>query len=150
MRKDIAMELPSINAAILSKFWIINNLLSKRVDNKLSIHGISYTEFLVLSYLHTQQEKQARRADLASHIGLSASGITRMLSPMEKIGLVQKEKNARDARVSLVKLTPAGERILSDAIISVNEVADSIFSTLALDDKQKIAEELANLTERKI
>jgi DNA-binding MarR family transcriptional regulator len=140
------METQSINAAILSKFWIVNNLLSKKVDNKLSLHGISYSEFLVMSYLSRQKDKQARRSDLANHIGLSASGITRMLSPMEKIGLVQKEKNARDARVSLVKLTTAGERILSDSVISVNEVADRIFSTLATKDKQTIAEELSKMT----
>lgn len=144
------METPSMNASILSKFWRVNNLMSKRVDNKLSLHGINYTEYLVMFYLSDQQEKQARRSDLADHIGLSASGITRMLAPMEKIGLVQKEKNARDARVSLVKLTAAGETVLSDATVSVNEVADNIFSTLALKDRKQLSLDLSSLAELKL
>ena len=98
------MEELSIDAKLLGSLWALNNIMSKRVDNKLGLHGINYTEFQVLYYLHKQKDLQARRADLAQSIGLTASGITRMLAPMEKIGLVQKEQNIRDARVSLVKI----------------------------------------------
>ncbi len=118
-----------MNGQLLTSFWTANNFISKKVDNKLSLHGINFTEFLVMLYLNNQDEKQARRSDLAESIGLTASGITRMLAPMEKIGLIQKEKNNRDARVSLVKITEAGERVLGDAMISMNEIAENIFSS---------------------
>lgn len=49
-----------------------------------------------------------RRIDLADSVGLSPSAVTRLLAPMEKPGLVEKEANPRDARVSLVKLSTAG------------------------------------------
>ncbi len=134
------MESPSISTKLLTKIWTANNLMAKRVDSKLGLHGISLTEFLVMLHLYNQKERQARRSDLAEKIGLSASGVTRMLAPMEKIGLVQKEKNPRDARVSLVKLTRTGENILSESMVSVNEIADTIFSEF----KPKTIETLFN------
>ncbi|MDZ7871614.1 MAG: MarR family transcriptional regulator [Rheinheimera sp.] len=48
-----------------------------------------------------------RRSDLVELVGLSPSGITRLLLPLEKIGRVEKERNPRDARVSLVILSEA-------------------------------------------
>jgi len=144
------MDSLSINAELLAKFWISNNFFSKKIDNKLGIHGINYTEFLVMLHLHSQHDKQARRADLAENIGLTASGITRLLTPMEKIGLVRKEKNARDARVSLVKLTAAGERVLSESMISINEIADIIFSNVHPTNKEIILGEISKISSGKI
>ena len=66
--------------------------------------------------------------DLANNIGLTASGITRIVAPMEKIGVVMKELNPRDARVSLVKLTSAGETILGDATLSMKQNSERLLA----------------------
>ena len=139
------MEILSASGQLLANLWTANNFISKKVDQKLGLHGINFTEFIVMFYLYSQKEKQARRADLAENIGLTASGITRMLAPMEKIGLVQKEKNVRDARVSLVKITEAGERVLSESMISINEVADTLFSNFCSENKEILFNEISKL-----
>ena len=56
-----------------------------------------------MSALNEASTHSLKRIDLAEQVGLSASGVTRMLLPMEKIGLISKEEGARDARVSLVQ-----------------------------------------------
>lgn len=104
--------------------------LLKRVDQKLSIHGISFTEYMVIYRLRFAPENTMRRIDLADSIGLTASGVTRLLMPMQKIGLVQKEVNPRDARVSLVKLSDTGKQIFEDASISFGEISDAIMQPL--------------------
>lgn len=76
-----------------------------------------------------------RRIELAESIGLSASGITRLLLPMEKTGLVTKEVNPRDARVSLVKLTKTGKQMFNDSEKSLNQSAETL--TRPLNDKQR-------------
>lgn len=120
---QLVMDLSRLQAKIL-----------KRVDSGLSIHGISFTEFLVMYQLSKAPAKTLRRIDLAEGIGLSASGITRLLIPMEKIGLVKKEENPRDARVSLVRLSNAGAQLLEDASVSFGHSAESIMH--AIDDRQ--------------
>lgn len=108
--------------------------LLKKMDLLLSVHGISFTEFMVMYHLSAAPNKMMRRIDLAESVGLSASGVTRMLNPMEKIKLVQKQVNPRDARVSLVKLSKTGEQVFKEAYISFEKGADSLLQ--ALDSRQ--------------
>lgn len=108
--------------------------LLKKIDLRLSAHGINFTEFMVMYHLNAAPNKTMRRIDLAESVGLSASGVTRLLTPMEKIKLVQKELNPRDARVSLVKLSKVGEQVFKDAFVSFKDSASSLLQ--ALDSKQ--------------
>ena len=107
--------------------WSINSIISKKVDASLgAVHGIGFTEYMVLFHLNNSHNKTMRRIDLANAIGLTASGITRIVSPMEKIGVVEKEQNPRDARVSLVKITSTGEVILSNATFSMEQNSERL------------------------
>ena len=100
---------------LLIKLANLQTRIQKRLSSALAPHGISFTEYLVLFQLNQAPGKTMRRIDLAEKVGLSASGVTRLLNPMQKIGLVKKEENARDARVSLVALTGTGNTIFQDA-----------------------------------
>ena len=124
----------------------LRNLLLKRIEHQLSMHGISYTEFLVLSYLFKATNNRMRRIELAEIVGLSASGITRLLLPMEKIGLVEKESNPRDARVSLVKLTSAGKRVYTDAEMSFNFGAEAATKQLSPKRQDTLKELISKLS----
>lgn len=115
--------------------WENTANISKQMDNSLGmLHGIGLTEYMVLSKLMDAPNKHMRRIDVAKSVGRTASGITRMLIPMEKIGLIEKEVNPRDARVSLVKLTRVGETKLAEATTTLNERSGKILHHL--DDKQ--------------
>ncbi|MFL0796894.1 MAG: MarR family transcriptional regulator [Cellvibrionaceae bacterium] len=116
---------------ISKNLWMTHTMMAKHLDNALgTIHGIGLTEYMVLQALSEAPNNIMRRVDLAESIGRTASGITRMLMPMEKIGLIKKESNKRDARVSLVKLTPAGERLLSDAAVTFEQKSEQLLKNL--------------------
>ncbi|MBC3765274.1 MarR family winged helix-turn-helix transcriptional regulator [Neptunicella marina] len=108
--------------------------LLKPLDRSLSLHGISFTELMVMLTLQQAPQSSMRRIELADAIGLSASGVTRLLLPMEKNHLVEKQQNQRDARVSLVKLTDTGQQILSDALTTFEQSAQK--ATQSLTSKQ--------------
>jgi len=104
--------------------------VTKRIDRSISaLHGIGLTEFTVLNQLSAAPNLTMSRIQLAESIGLSASGITRLIVPMEKIGLVEKERNNRDARVSLVKLSRAGKKLHKNACASFVESSDTVFQS---------------------
>lgn len=124
---------------------VVATALSKKLDVKLSTHGINFTEYLILYHLEQAVDSRMRRIDLADLVGISASGITRLVGPMEKIGLVAKEANARDARVSLVKLTDAGLRILTEATETVNNHATDLIAGLRAQTVQQMLENLTQL-----
>jgi len=106
-----------------------NSLLTKKLDGTLgAIHGIGLTEYMVLNDLSNAHEYTVRRIDLADSLGKSASGITRILLPMEKSGLIVKQSNLKDARVSLVKITDSGMEIFNNAHLTVSQKCDQVFA----------------------
>lgn len=88
-------------------------IVNRRLDSGLG--GLGLNEFIILYHLHRAENEKMRRIDLAEKIGLTASGVTRILLPMEKVGYIKKQANKDDARVSLVSLAPGGKRRLEEA-----------------------------------
>ena len=98
--------------------------LTRRLDNALSsLHGLSFSDFMILYYLGRAPEFRLRRVDLAERLGVTASGVTRSLLPMEKLGLVSRQPDPRDARVGYASLTDPGQQLLKYALASVEPIA---------------------------
>jgi len=105
------------------------NRIERRLDTSLgAVRGISLAEYRLLRALGDAPNARASRVDLASKVGLTPSGVTRALRPMEKLGVVSTIRSKRDARLAIAALTPAGRDILNDA---TGVVQDVMASTLA-------------------
>lgn len=115
------------------------SVLTRKFDNHLG--GLGLSEFMILFNLSQAENQKMRRIDLAEKVGLTASGVTRLLLPMEKIGLVKKEVNKDDARVSYVVLASGGKTKLEEAI----ERAELYSEELVPENKVKKLDELAQL-----
>jgi DNA-binding MarR family transcriptional regulator len=103
------------------------NRLERRLDHSLgAIRGISLGEYRLLRALGDAPGAQASRVDLAEAVGLTPSGVTRALRPMEKLGIVSTVRSKRDARLAIAALTPAGRQVLEDA----SGVVDDTMKTL--------------------
>ncbi|MEO0937264.1 MAG: MarR family transcriptional regulator [Pseudomonadota bacterium] len=92
-----------------------------------AVHGISVNEFMLLKHLAQAPLTRLPRVELARRMHVSASTVTRMTAPMEKIGLVGRAADARDARTSFVVLTQAGRGRLEEAEASFAKHADRVF-----------------------
>jgi DNA-binding MarR family transcriptional regulator len=103
------------------------NRLERRLDSSLgAIRGISLAEYRLLKALGDAPNAQASRVDLAEIVGLTASGVTRALRPMEKLGIVTTLKSKRDARLAIAALTPAGRELLGDASGVVDDTMKTV------------------------
>ncbi len=81
----------------------------------LHAHGLTLNDYEVMLHLAKAPGAKMRRVDLAETVLLTASGITRLLSGLERSGLVAKAICQSDARVSYAELTPAGRERLREA-----------------------------------
>jgi DNA-binding MarR family transcriptional regulator len=131
----VAMKLSS---ELFLSLHNLNAKLMKSMDARLSMHGISFTEYHILLTLSETSNQTMSRIDLARCVELSASGVTRLLAPMEKLGMVKKEKHPRDARKSLVKLSDSGRRVLADSSVTFNETSASLFVSLTEPQQSKM------------
>ncbi|MFA5991633.1 MAG: MarR family transcriptional regulator [Candidatus Doudnabacteria bacterium] len=98
--------------------------LNRRFDAGLG--GLGLSEFAILYHISNAEKTSMRRTDLAEDLGLTASGVTRLLAPMEKVGYIKRETNPQDARVSCVVLAPGGKRKLEEAQDRAERLAESL------------------------
>ncbi|WP_374463392.1 MarR family winged helix-turn-helix transcriptional regulator [Chryseobacterium sp.] len=106
----------------------LQSVIARRFDS-LGAHGLGLNDFVILYILNSSSQSKMRRIDLAEKTGLTASGVTRLLNPLEKIGLVTRETNERDARVSYVVITANGKKIFEETKQSAEHITKEILST---------------------
>jgi DNA-binding MarR family transcriptional regulator len=118
------------NLALILDMTSWYSATTKTIERELSLHGISFSEFLVMYQLSLATNRTMRRIDLAQSVHMSASGVTRLLNPMERLKIIQKEPNPRDARVSLVKLSDVGVDLFNDAFKTLDQISDRLVKPL--------------------
>jgi len=126
-------------------FLSCNSKLIKALEQNLSsLHGLGLNEFFTLYHLN-QSSQPISRINLAETLGLTPSGVTRLLIPMDKLGYVAKQKNQRDARLSLIEITKAGEQRFQESNITYQSTAEGLFENVTMRDKENLLNILAKI-----
>ncbi len=89
------------------------------MTRRLSGHGLDFNDFMIIYFLNEAEGGQLRRIDLANKLGLTASGATRLLLPLEKLGIVKRDNDENDNRARFATLTPAGKELLKDSLATL-------------------------------
>ena len=106
----------------------IHARLAERFAGALgSVHGLALNEVLLLMHLERAPGQRLSRIDLARRLSVSPSTVTRMAAPLEKLRLVGREADKRDARLAYVVLTSAGQRLVGDARATLEELSAEVF-----------------------
>ncbi len=121
-------------------------VLNARFDRGLG--GLGFNEFLILLFLDQSDDQQMRRIDLANKIGLTPSGVTRLLLPMEKIGLVKSGDVEEDARVRVVMIAPGGKQKLEEALDRIDVLISDIMPDIKDAELKKISDFLLDMAGR--
>ena len=122
---------------------LARTLVLRHVDAPLGHHhGLSLSDLALLLELRGAPGEKLRRVDLAARLGITPSGVARQVAPLERIGLVGRESNPRDARLALVTLTETGRRVADEARVTAEEAAEGALTAIWPDEDR---EELARL-----
>jgi DNA-binding MarR family transcriptional regulator len=106
-----------------------HSLVEERFAGELgSIHGLALKDVLLLMHLAGAPLTRLSRVDLAKRLNASPSTITRTCLPLEKLGLIGREDDARDARLSYVVLTEAGRARIAEATATLRQKSADLFA----------------------
>jgi DNA-binding MarR family transcriptional regulator len=109
-------------------------------------HGISVNDYDVLLTLARGQREGTRMTELAERTLLSKSGLTGIVTRLQRAGLVERAPVPGDARGALATLTGRGRRLVEDAHRTQTEVArELIGSRLGDADAASMAELLERI-----
>ncbi|WP_283606565.1 MarR family winged helix-turn-helix transcriptional regulator [Faecalispora anaeroviscerum] len=133
--------------------------LKKAKDLIPEVPGVPQGEFMMMHKIHCcLQEGECRGelpgvkvSNLSSRMGMSMPAVSQMLKSLQKKGLVTRTAATDDRRVVYVALTPAGEKIFSDAIERflerVNAVAE-LFGDQKIQEITALLQDLGCAMER--
>ena len=86
------------------------------LDEELQLsHDLPLSSYEVLLYLADSGDGRMRMGELAEHLLLSRSGLTRLVDRLERRGLVARERCEEDARGLFAHITPAGRGLFQAA-----------------------------------
>ena len=124
-------------------------VLVRRFDSILgNLHGLSFSDYQLLYHLQRAPGARLRRIDLAERLALTASGITRSLMPLEKIGLVARQADARDARVGYAAITEAGQALLVHADATAQALGQELLDNASTEQLAPLSMLLAGIASK--
>lgn len=129
----------SMNASPLETVLLLARArteLVRDVDRAVSGHGLGFGDYALLRELRAEPDGRMRRTDLATRLGVTTSNVARQLGPLERIGVVDRESNPRDARLALVVLTDAGRQLVDDATASAEARAEQVLARHFNDEER--------------
>lgn len=124
-----------------------NAIVSGSIDRSLgAVHGLGFTDVLLMRSIANPKTGPLRRIDLAETLGMTSSGVTRALIPLEKVGMVNRTVDPNDARASRATLTDTGATRLGEATTTAASKAQHVLSArLAPEEIQELGRLLAKL-----
>lgn len=128
-------------------YWLrrVYLAISEALQRRLDPHGVTVAQWPVLSSLYSG--KSQTPAELAAHIGLNRSAITRLLDRLEKKGFVERQSSAHDGRSYSIRLTESGRGIVPKLAELSQAVNAQFLSGLSPGEKSRFEETLHRMLE---
>lgn len=112
-------------------------LLRREFLRVLSADGITPEQWQVLAILEYAQHP-VNQGDIAKLSLKDKHTVSRIIARMEKNGWVSKKSDARDGRITVIALTPAGQSLAARIPKLLNNRFSDIGSTVSEDEKQLV------------
>jgi DNA-binding MarR family transcriptional regulator len=126
--RTICFGMPNPSFSAVMNLLRAHARLEQRFGGELgAVHGLASKEMLLLMQLERPSRARLSRVDLAKRLSTSPSTITRTTIPLEKLGLVGRETDARDARLAYVVLTGRGSELIANARATRERLSAEMF-----------------------
>lgn len=132
MREEIAMK-PSFTHSPLDvclQTSFAHAQIQLALDEELAwAHGLSYQDLVLLTLIARAPMGRIAVAELARPLGLSMSGVLRLVLPLEKTGHVLRDPAPAPDGKRYVALRPAGKTQLRNATVTAEATCATLIAT---------------------
>ena len=120
-----------------------SNLLVGDLKKTLKNYPINATEFSVMEFLHSKGEKSIQ--EIRDRILLASGSATYVVDNLEKKGYVNRKVSQKDKRVTYIKLTKIGEKLMDDIFPFHKINTKKIFDDLTEEELDTLKEILKKI-----
>ena len=118
--------------------------LARRFDEALRPHGLTNGQFSVLMSLNRPEPPPM--GPVAALLAMDRTTLTAALKPLERRGLVLITPDLNDARSRILKLTPKGRKVLTEALPVWKKTHDDIDREMPGIDPESLRKALRALS----
>jgi DNA-binding MarR family transcriptional regulator len=139
------MDLDFEAMAVASNLFRAANAVRNHLEGSvLQPHDLTWTAFVVLWVTWIWEPIETRQ--IAEEGGFSKATLSGVLTTLEGRGLVSRERSEWDGRLVLVRLTPAGRRLMKKLFPLFNEQERFVVSAIPKGSRAESAEMLRRMT----
>ncbi|WIM67250.1 MarR family transcriptional regulator [Corynebacterium breve] len=127
--------------------WSFYVGLPSKLDAQLKRDaGISHFDYYAMAQISETEEGSLRMSELAQAADMSLSHLSRVITRLEKKGLVKRVPDPNDGRSTLAELTPEGWEVVRKAAPGhVSEVRRLVFDNLTPEETRAISSAMAKI-----
>ena len=120
-----------------------SNLLIDDLKKTLKNYPVNVTEFAVMEFLYSKGEKSIQ--EIRDRILLASGSATYVVDNLEKKGYVNRKISQKDKRVTYIKLTEVGKKLMDD-IFPIHKInTKKIFDDLTKEELVTLKEILKKI-----
>lgn len=107
--------------------------LTRIYDEVLRSLGIQASQLMLLNAVAVSGESGMPMGRLADFLVMDRTTLSRNVRPLEKAGFVRVARSPTDARARLVLLTPAGQRLIEEALPLWTQAHEQVVAALGTE-----------------
>ena len=142
-------ERPDLQSDVMGIFGRFGRIWAHAVpaiEDTLARWGLQMGEFDVLATVRRSGPPFTMAPSQLTHwLMLSPSGITSRLDRLEKLGFIERKPSPNDRRSLLVVLTPAGKKVVDEAVTAHVANETKLLSVLSASERKTLDQILRTL-----
>ena len=123
---------------VLQRIRKIGSLADRAVHPVCAGCGITGLQLGVLLFVHARGPQTITA--IAQNMGMAGANNSALCKKLEKEGLLQRERDEKDERQVLVRLTPEGESLLNGMSRQCDEWKDQLLAHISMQDIEQALE----------
>jgi DNA-binding MarR family transcriptional regulator len=100
--------------------WALRGFLARTEEIAASV-GLTHQRYNLLLTIKAGDGESSTVTELARRLALRQTAATELVRRAEAAGLVTREASTEDGRVSILRLTPEGDRRLMEAFVALRD-----------------------------
>lgn len=138
-------ERPDPTSDIIADFRATMGQLKCASSERLLRLGVSMAQLHIM--FSVQRSGEMTMSHLAEVMNVSLSNATGLIDRMEERGYIERDRVATDRRIVLVRVTPAGEKMLGEVDALTDDLLRSVLGRLPISQLRGVAHAISALRE---
>jgi DNA-binding MarR family transcriptional regulator len=122
---------------------VFREMGAHRPEQILPGRSLSLSEVYALSLL--AERAPLSQQELGAALGLEKSSVSRLAQQLAQKGWIQRERDARDSRLRMLRLTDTGAQLAEDLQIELSEAHATLFARLTPQEQAALLQGLTAL-----